>query len=125
MKNQRKESAVIINKFPKILYMLTLWLRDENVDYILDASRFSDPVSLFRAANPGHVMLNVGLPAKQAIELTSRNLKEDVEINKAMITSSSKAYYISLCNSFCSSYVIDKSVDMESIPGMLAKQQAN
>lgn len=124
MKNQKKLS-VVINEFPKILYMLTLSLRDENVDYILDASGFSDPVSLLRVAHPHHVMLNLSLPANQAIELTSLNMQEDMDIDKGMITSSSKAYYISLCNSFCSSYMIDSSQDIEAIPRAISKQQAN
>ena len=63
--------------------------------------------------------------AEQAIELTNLNLQEDMDIDKGMITSSSKAYYISLCNSFCSSYVIDNSQDIEAIPRAISKQQAN
>lgn len=124
MKNQKKLS-IVINKFPKILYMLALSLQDENVDYILDASGFSDPISLFSVAHPDNVMLNLNLTSKQAIELASLNLQEDMDIKKAMITGSSQAYYISLCSSFCSSYVIDKSLNPELIPAAISEQQAN
>lgn len=124
MKNQKK-ICVIINEFPKILYMLTLSLKDENVDFILDACRFPNPVSLLRVAHPDNLMLNLALPAKQAVELTSRALQEGMEINKGMITSNATAYYMSLCSTFRSSYVVDNCMDLELIPAEISRQQAN
>jgi DNA-binding NarL/FixJ family response regulator len=123
MKNQKKLN--VINKFPKILYMLTLSLKDENVDFILDASEFAQPVSLLRVTPPDYLMLNLNLPSAQAIELTNRNLQEDMEIRKGMITKSTSAYYISLCSTFSTSYVFDNSLDLASMPAAISKQQAN
>jgi DNA-binding NarL/FixJ family response regulator len=123
MKNQKKLS--VINKFPKILYMLTLSLKDENVDFILDASEFAQPVSLLRVTPPDYLMLNLNLPSAQAIELTNRSLQEDMEIRKGMITKSTSAYYISLCSTFSSSYIFDNSLDLALMPAAISMQQAN
>ena len=124
MKNQKKLS-VVINKFPKILYMLTLSLQDENVDFILDASGFSDPVSLLSVAHPDSLLFNISLPAARAIELASMNLQEGIEVKKGMITTSGKSYYMSLCSTFSSSYIIDSSLELELIPRVISQQQAN
>ena len=124
MKNQKK-LMVIINKFPKILYMITKTLRDENVDFILDASDYPQPVSLLRVAFPDHLLLNVGLPAKQAIELIGENLGDSMDIKKGMITGNPQAYYMSLCSTFNSNYAIDKYLDLELIPEAISKQQLN
>ena len=124
MKNQKK-FIVIINKFPKILYMITKTLRDENVDFILDASSYPQPVSLLRIAFPDNLLLNLKLSSTQAIQLTGKNLSDSMEIRKGMITDNLKAYYMSLCSTFSSNYAIDKYLDLELIPDAISKQQLN
>jgi hypothetical protein len=124
MKNQKK-LIVIINKFPKILYMITKTLRDENVDFILDASDYPQPVSLLRVAFPDHLLLNLKLHAKQAIELIGENLADSMDIKKGMITGNPKAYYMSLCSTFSSNYAIENYLDLELIPDAISKQQLN
>ena len=124
MKNQKK-LIVIINKFPKILYMITKTLRDENVDFILDASNYHQPVPLLRIACPDNLLLNLGLPAEQAIEITGKNMADGMEIKKGMITGNAKAYYMSLCSTFSSNYAIDKYLDLELIPDAISRQRLN
>jgi DNA-binding NarL/FixJ family response regulator len=124
MKNQKK-LIVIINEFPKILYMITQTLKDETVDFILDASRYHQPVSLLRIAAPDNLLLNVGLPAEQAIKITGKNMEDGMDITKGMITSNAKAYYMSLCRTFSAVYAIDNSLDLELIPDAISKRQLN
>jgi predicted nucleotide-binding protein (sugar kinase/HSP70/actin superfamily) len=124
MKNQKK-LIVIISKFPKILYMITKTLRDETVDFILDASKFSQPVSLLRITNPDNLLLNLGLSSGQAIELVGKNMSESMQIKKGMIIGNPKAYYMSLCSTFISDYAIERNLDIELIPGAISKQQLN
>ena len=80
MKNQKK-LIVIINKFPKILYVITRALKQEDVDYILDASNYSQPVPLLTIAYPDELLLNLKLPCKEAIELIGREMQNSMEIN--------------------------------------------
>ncbi|HEY5408002.1 MAG TPA: hypothetical protein VIJ92_12990 [Ginsengibacter sp.] len=124
MNNQRK-FIVIINEFPKVLNTITTMLRDDKVDFILDASRYAKPVSLLRVARPDNVLLKLNMSSKQAIQLTGKNLSENMEIKKGMITGNAKAYYMSLCSTFWTNYEIDEDLDFELIPAALAKQQLN
>ena len=105
--------------------MITKTLRDEKVDFILDASNSSQPVSLLRIASPDNLILTMGLSREQSIELASENLQDGMEFKKGMITSNLRAYYVSLCGTFSSNYAIDKTLDFELIPGAVANQQLN
>ena len=126
MKNQKK-LIVIIDKFPKILYMITQTLRDEKVDFILDASGYTRPVPLLRIACPDNLVLNMGLSREQAIELASEYLQgaDGSETRKGMITGNPRAYYMSLCGTLRSNYAVDQFLDLESVPGAIARQQLN
>ena len=102
--NNQKKFIVIINEFPKVLNTITTMLRDEKVDFILDASRYARPVSLLRVAQPDNVLLKLNLSSKQAIELTGKNLSENMEMKKGMITGNPHAYYMSLCSTLWTNY---------------------
>ena len=123
MKN--KKLIVIINKFPKILYMIIRELREEDVDYILDSSNYSLPVPLLRITNPDKLLLNLKLPARRAIELLGQDMQDTMQIKRGMITTNPGAYYMSLCTTLNSDYIIDKYMDIELVPDVVAKQQLN
>ena len=123
--NNQKKFIVIISEFPKVLNTITTMLKDDKVDFILDASRYSRPVSLLRVAQPDNVLLKLNLSSKQAIQLTGKNLSENMEMTKGMITGNRKAYYMSLCSTFWNNYDIDKNLDLDLIPGAVSKQQLN
>lgn len=105
--------------------MITKTLRDENVDFILDASNYSQPVSLLSIACPDTLLLNIKLKAEQAIELEAKNLIDGIDVKKGMITTNPKAYYISLCSTFIPKYDIDKNMDPKLIPAAISKQRLN
>ncbi|MGZ4035253.1 MAG: hypothetical protein ACXVP4_10350 [Bacteroidia bacterium] len=105
--------------------MITKMLKDDKVDFILDASRYPKPISLLRIAFPDNLMLNLKLHVKQAIEMVGKNLSENMEMQRGMITASPKAYYMSLCSTFRSNYFIDNHLDLELIPDTISKQQLN
>ncbi len=123
--NNQKKFIVIINEFPKVLNTITIMLRDEKVDFILDASRYARPVSLLRVAQPDNILLKLNLSSKQAIELTGKNLSENMEMKKGMIVGNPHAYYMSLCSTFWNKYNIDENLDIELIPQAVLKQQLN
>ena len=123
--NNQKKFIVIINEFPKVLNTIATMLKDEKVDFILDASRYARPVSLLRVAQPDNVLLKLNLSSKQAIELTGKNLSENMEMKKGMIVGNPHAYYMSLCSTFWTNYDIDHNLDIELIPEAISKQQLN
>ena len=123
--NNQKKFIVIINEFPKVLNTMTAMLRDEKVDFILDASGYALPVSLLRVAQPDNVLLKLNLSSKQAIELTGKNLSENMEMKKGMITGNPHAYYMSLCSTLWTNYNIGHDLDIELIPEAVSKQQLN
>jgi hypothetical protein len=123
--NNQKKLIVIINEFPASLSQLTEMLHDDRVDFILDASTFQKPVSLLRVARPDCLLLNLHLPAKDAVILSGQSLSASADNKKAMITGNIRAYYMSLCNTFGSGYLIESGMDFELIPGAVAKQQLN
>lgn len=124
MKNQKK-LIVIINKFPTILYMITRMLRNEDEDYILDASQFPRPVSLLTITQPDELLLNLKLSRNEALKLIEGDMQNNFEINQGMITSNPGAYYMDLCRSFSSHYFLDNFIDLELIPDTISKQQLN
>lgn len=124
MKNEKK-SIVIINKFPTILYMITRMLNNENEDYILDASEFSQPVSLLIITQPDELLLNINLSTGEALKLIEKDMEDNLGINQGMITRNPRAYYMDLCRSLRSDYFVDKYMDLELIPEAVSKQQLN
>ncbi len=124
MRNHKKFIAVI-DKFPEILYTLTTELNNNNLDYILDASGYHQPISLLNIAYPEMVMFNLKLSRKKAIELMSKSIYDNPEINRGMITNNSEAYYLSLCRTFSSGYFMDRSFDPDHILNSISKQQLN
>ena len=124
MKNEKK-SIVIINKFPTILYMITRMLNKENEDYILDASEFSQPVSLLTITQPDELLLNINLSTGEALKLIEKDMEDNLGINQGMITRNPRAYYMDLCRSLRSDYFVDKYLDLELIPEAVSKQQLN
>ena len=123
--NNQKKFIVIINEFPKVLNTITAMLRDEKVDFILDASRYARLVSLLRVAQPDNILLKLNLSSKQAIELTGKSLSENIEMKKGMITGNLHAYYMSLCSTLWTNYDINQNLDIELIPEAVSKQQLN
>ncbi|MEO7962114.1 MAG: hypothetical protein ABIR19_11235 [Ginsengibacter sp.] len=124
MKNNKKV-IVIINEFPAILFMITKMVNKENEDYIIDASQFSKPVALLTITKPDELLLNVNLPAREALKFIERDMQENSGINQAMITSNPGAYYMNLCRSLGSFYVIDHHMDLKLMPEAISKQQLN
>ena len=123
--NNQKKLIVIINEFPAALSQLTDMLHDDRVDFILDASKFRRPVSLMRVTHPDCLLLNLHLPAKDAVILSGQSLSASADNKKAMITGNISAYYMSLCNTFEGGYYIESGMDLALIPSAVAKQQLN
>jgi len=124
MKNEKKVIE-IIDQFPAILYSLKNRLKSqENTDYILEASNYSKPVALLNVATPDILLLNLK-PGKACIDLLGREMQNNSGIGLGMITSNPEAYYMSLCSSLSEEYLIDKSLDLECIPGAVSTQQLN
>jgi two-component SAPR family response regulator len=124
MKNQ-KAIIEIINEFPPILYTIKAMLDQENVDHILDASDYSEPLSLLTVADPDMLLLNVNLSGKVAIDLVCESMQDSPEINRGMITSNPGAYYISLCSTFGSEYCMNRSLGIGSMFQAVTMQQLN
>src|SRR5258705_9743388 len=123
MKN--KKIIEVINQFPKTLKNIKGMISEENVDYILDASGYSQPVSLLAQVSPDMLVLNLKLPGNTAINLVGSNMQDSMDLKMGMITSNPRAFYISLCTTLDSAYFIDSSSILELIPEMLSKQQLN
>jgi len=123
MKN--KKIIEVINRFPQTLNNIKGMTREENVDYILDASGYSKPVSLLAQVSPDMLVLNLKLPANAAINLIGSNMQDSMDLKMGMITSNPRAFYISLCTTLDSAYFIDSSSILELIPEMISKQQLN
>jgi len=122
---KRKKLIVVINEFPEILSSIKKVLKEEDVDFILDSSRYAKPVSLLRITTPDHILLNMKLNRKHAIEFVAREMQDNMALQQGMITSNLKAYYMSLCSTLYPDYIFEKNADLESMPGIVAKQQLN
>ena len=123
MKN--KKIIEVINQFPKTLKNIKGMISEENVDYILDASGYSQPVSLLAQVSPDMLVLNLKLPGNAAINLVGSNMQDSMDLKMGMITSNPHAFYISLCTTLDSAYFIDSSSILELIPEIVSKQQLN
>ena len=123
MKN--KKIIEVINRFPQTLNNIKGMTSEENVDYILDASGYSKPVSLLVQVSPDMLVLNLKLPANAAINLVGSNMQDSMDLKMGMITSNPRAFYISLCTTLDSAYFIDSSSILELIPEIVSKQQLN
>ena len=123
MKN--KKIIEIINRFPKTLKNIKGMISEENVDYILDASGYSQPASLLAQVSPDLLVLNLKLPCNAAINLVGSNMQDSLDLKMGMITSDASAFYMSLCTTLDSAYFIDSSSILELIPEIVSKQQLN
>ena len=100
-------------------------LNEVNVDYILDASNFPQPVSLLARVSPDILLLNMKMRCNEAINLVASNMQEDADLRTAMITSSISAFYMSLCSTLGSQYYIHRCTNLEVIPETISRQQLN
>jgi hypothetical protein len=123
--SNRKKIIEIINKFPKVLTNIKSMLSEENVDYILDASGYSNPASLIMEVAPDSLLLNLKLSRNAAINLMGENMQESMALKMGMITDNSRAFYMSLCSTFTSEYRVDKSCHLVLIPEIVASRQLN
>jgi len=123
MKN--KKIIEVINRFPQTLKDIRRMTSEENVDYILDASGYSQPMSLLAQVSPDLLVLNLRLSRNAAINLVGSNMQDCVDLKMGMITRDASAFYISLCNTLDSAYFIDRSFSLESISETVSKQQLN
>ena len=123
MKN--KKIIEVIDQFPKTFKNIKGMISEENVDYILDASGYSQPVSLLAQVSPDMVVLNLKLPDNAAINLVGSNMQDSMDLKMGMITSNPRAFYISLCTTLDSAYFIDSASILELIPEIVSKQQLN
>ena len=120
-----KKIIEVINRFPKTLKNIKGMLSEENVDYILDASGYPQPVSLLAQVSPDMIVLNLKLTCNSAIDLASSNMQDSMDLKMGMITRNVRAFYISLCTTLDSAYFIDRSSTLELIPEIVSKQQLN
>jgi hypothetical protein len=123
--SNRKKIIEIVNKFPKILTNIKSILSEENVDYILDASGYSNPASLITEVAPDSLLLNLKLSSNAAINLMGENMQDSMDLKMGMITSNARAFYMSLCSTFTSEYLIDKSCHIVLIPEIVSRRQLN
>lgn len=124
MKNQKK-TIEIINQFPAILYQLKMSLHCENVDFILDATNFHQPVSLLTIAEPDMLFLNVHAAKKTVIDIAGTEMQKNPDIKKTMITANPHAYYMSLCSTLGEHYSFPYPYHLEQLPGTISRQQLN
>ena len=122
---KHKKLIVVINEFPEILSSLRKELMEEDVDFILDSSSYAKPVLLLRITTPDHVLFNLKLDYKHAIEIAARAMQDNMALQQCMITSNLRAYYMSLCSTFYPDYIFEENTDLAFMPGIVAKQQLN
>jgi hypothetical protein len=122
--SKEKKVIEVINKFPVNLSNIKMMLDPEHTDHILDASLYSQPVSLIAVANPDILLLNLNLPAGSAIEIVGEHMQDNLEMKTGMITNNSGAFYMSLCRTLSSEYFIE-GLSLELVPGALSKKQLN
>ena len=115
----------IIDKFPTILYRLRQMMKSrKNVDYILDASDYVNPVSLLKIIGPDILLLTIR-PAKSCVDLLGKEMQNNYGSETGMITSDPTTYYMSLCSTLNEEYIADKSIDLELMPQTVSRLQLN
>ena len=83
------------------------------------------PFSLLNITIPDLLLVNIKLPVEAAVERMIADLQNERRVKLGMIVKDKSAYYASLCSTLHSKYKLDKSTGLQSIPGILAKQQLN
>ena len=125
MKNQ-KQVIRIVDEFPIILYRIKGMLEyRENVNYILDASKYSRPVSLLTIVNPNIIVYDLKEHGKNGIDLLSTEMQNNPELKVGMVTNNAEAYHMSLCSTLSSEYFFDKTLDLESVTETVLRLQLN
>ena len=129
MKNKKKIIGTIndLPQFPQILNEIETILLQENGDYILvlDGTNYSDSISLLDIVIPDILLLNLKLPANEAIKLNDRYMESCPEVRLGIITSRASIYYVSLCSTLSSHYSISNPHDVELIAADVSRQQLN
>lgn len=115
------KQILIVDDAPLILTRLQSMLEDlPGVGRILLAGTYAGAVEILQHDPPDIALLDINLPDRNGIDLLRHITQHYPGTTVIMCTNQASPFYRNLCNRQGAAYFIDKSVEFETIPAIVA-----
>lgn len=120
MKKEKKTVLIVDDSILIMERMIPILEEIENIAFVVQAGSFREGVEVLNSLNPDMVLLDINLPDKSGIELLRMIREKQMEITVLMITNHADSYYMEICKKLGAKQFLDKSKDIDLIPGVLS-----
>jgi len=120
MKNEKKTVLIVDDSILIMERMIPILEEIENISFVVQAGSFREAIEVLNTLKPDMVLLDINLPDKSGIELLRIIREQQMEVTVLMITNHSDEYYQDTCRRLGARDFLDKSMDIERIPGVLS-----
>jgi DNA-binding NarL/FixJ family response regulator len=116
-----KKTVLIVDDSILILErMIPLIAEIESISFVIHAANYREGLDILSRLTPDMVLLDINLPDKSGIELLRVIKERQLEIAVLMISNSTGSYYRDICKKLGARYFLDKSIDIDLLPTVLA-----
>lgn len=109
------QTCIIVDDHPAIRMTVRLLMDEINVKTVGESCNGVDALKMARALKPGIIILDIGIPLIDGLQVTSRLINEDPEIKVLIITSQPTQSFSSRCLQAGACGFISKNDDLMEI----------
>ena len=120
MKKEKRTVLIVDDSILIIERMIPLLEEIENISFVVHAANYKEGLEVLSRLTPDMVLLDINLPDKSGIELLRVIQERHLEIAVLMISNNADQYYRNICKKLGAQYFLDKSTDIDLLPGVLS-----
>jgi DNA-binding NarL/FixJ family response regulator len=120
MKKEKRTVLIVDDSILIIERMIPLLEEIENISFVVHAATYKEGLEVLSRLTPDMVLLDINLPDKSGIELLRVIQERHLEIAVLMISNNADQYYRNICKKLGAQYFLDKSTDIDLLPGVLS-----
>lgn len=120
MKKENKTVLIVDDSLLIMERMISILEEIGHISFVVHAGSYREAVEVLNTLNPDMVLLDINLPDKSGIELLRVIRERQMEVTILMITNHADDHYREICKKLGAGHFLDKSADIDLIPGVLA-----
>ena len=120
MKKEKRTVLIVDDSILIVERIIPLMEEIENISFVVHAATYKEGLEVLSRLTPDMVLLDINLPDKSGIELLRLIQERHLEIAVMMISNNAGQYYRDICKKLGAQYFLDKSTDIDLLPGVLS-----